>query len=215
VPAVAFDSELNSCGQPRIGLGYAVTYLLGIFRQLDLLVIDDAEVQAAITHLRSVNSVYANPEAANPAFKLASETKGKSTLFMASEHLTGNAHIMANQWNENAKNMAAWFAIPELNHHLLEGFVHPRKYRSGFVAVLIQSYLYDPRNRRRHEITRTLLEDQDVACSIVASRAVKILEEAYDLLLLGSYASFYQAMINDTDPSPIPQVDRFKTLMAT
>lgn len=214
LPAVVFGSELNTCGQPRIGLGYAVTYLVAMFRQLGFVELAGTEVTGALMLLRETNPVYAAPGAENPAYDLAWATRGKSVLIMASEHLTGNAHIMANQWNENAKNLAAWFAIPELNHHLLEGMTHPGEHREGLAAVLIQSGLYDPRNRRRHEITRTLLEKQGIACSVVTPRGETALEQACDLLLLGTYASFYQALLNDTDPSPIPWVDQFKQLMA-
>ena len=214
LPAVVFSSELNTCGQPRIGLGYAVTYLLGIFRQLGFVELAGTEVSSAIMLLRETNLGYADPGEDNPAFELARATKGKSVMIMASEHLTGNAHIMANQWNENAKNMAAWFAIPELNHHLLEGMTHPRENRDRLAAVLVQSDLYDTRNQRRHEITRTLLEEQGIACPVIAPRGETALEQAFDLLLLGTYASFYQAVMNDTDPSPIPWVDQFKRLMA-
>lgn len=214
LPAVVFGSELNTCGQPRIGLGYAVTYLLAIFRQLGFVELADTEVTGALMLLRETNPVYAAPGEKNPAYELAQDTRGKSVLIMASEHLTGNAHILANQWNENAKNLAAWFAIPELNHHLLEGMTHPEAHRDGTAAVLIQSGLYDPRNRRRHEITRTLLEKQGIACSVVTPRGETALEQACDLLLLGTYASFYQALMNDTDPSPIPWVDQFKQRMA-
>ncbi|MDE2848492.1 MAG: hypothetical protein OXO51_17445 [Gemmatimonadota bacterium] len=215
LPSVVFGSELNTCGQPRIGLGYAVTYLLAMFRQLGFVALAESEVTSALMLLRETNPDYAAPGEENPAYELARATRGKSILIMASEHLTGNAHILANQWNENAKNLAVWFAIPELNHHLLEGMTHPAEHRDGLAAVLIQSGMYDPRNRRRHEITRTLLEKQGIACSVVTPRGETALEQACDLLLLGTYASFYQALMNDTDPSPIPWVDQFKRLMAT
>ena len=214
LPAVVFSSGLNTCGQPRIGLGYAVTYLLGIFRQLGFVDVAATEINQAIMHLRETQPGYAEPEEENPAYELARTTQGKSVMIMASEHLTGNAHIMANQWNENAKNMASWFAIPELNHHLLEGMTHPRENRGLLAAVLVESELYDPRNRRRHEITRNLLEAQGIACPVLAARGDTVLEQAFDLLLLGTYASFYQAVMNETDPSPIPWVDEFKRRMA-
>ncbi len=214
LPAVVFSSELNTCGQPRIGLGYAVSYLLGIFRQLGFVDLATTEVSRAIMLLRETNPGYAIPGEENPAFELARSTRGKSVMIMASEHLTGNAHIMANQWNENAKNMAAWFAIPELNHHLLEGMTHPRENLDRLAAVLVQSDLYDRRNQRRHQITRILLEEQGIACPVITPRGETALEQAFDLLLLGTYASFYQAVMNDTDPSPIPWVDQFKRRMA-
>lgn len=214
LPAVVFSSELNTCGQPRIGLGYAVTFLLAIFRQLGFLQLPDMEVSRIIMQLREKNLNYADPEGENPAYELARRTQEKSVMILASEHLTGNAHIMANQWNENAKNMATWFAIPELNHHLLEGMSYPGGNREQLASVLIRSDLYDMRNQKRHEITHALLEKQGITCLVISPSGETALEQAYDLLLFGTYASFYQAIMNDIDPSPIPWVDQFKRLMA-
>ena len=40
------------------------------------------------------------------------------------------------------------------------------------------------------------------------------LEQSFEVLLLGSYVSFYLALLNNLDPSPIPRVDYFKKELA-
>ncbi len=214
VPAVLFSGNLNTCGQPRIGLGYAVTYLLGIFRQLGFVQLSSSDISRVINFLRERNLNYAIPDEGNLSYNMAQSLRGKSVIIIGSEHLTGNAHIMANQWNENAKNMATWFAIPELNHHLLEGTSYPVENKGQLAAVMILSDLYDQRNQHRYDITRTILEKQGILCQAIKSKGETLLEQAFDILFLGTYASFYQAIINEIDPSPIPWVDRFKQLMA-
>ena len=214
VPAVLFKSEHNPCGQPRIGLGYAVTYQLGIFRQLGFIDLTNEEMGAALSLLRSVNAIYADLSVPNPSLDLAYRARLRAPLIIASEHLTGNAHILANQWNENAKNMAAWFAIPELNHHLLEGLTGPPAVRNRLLAVLLHSNLYDERNQKRYDITRQVLDEQKIASISINPHGKTPLEQAFDMLLLGAYASFYQAVLNKINPSPIPWVDYFKRLMS-
>lgn len=215
IPAVVFRSEHNPCGQPRIGLGYAITYQLGIFRQLGFIDLKDAEMEQGLRHLRSAQKVYSTLTNNNPALMLAQQARLRAPMIIASEHLAGNAHILANQWNENAKNMAAWFQIPELNHHLLEGLTGPAAVRKRLLAVMVESDLYDTRNRKRYAITRQVLDEQNVAHHTLTPAGDTPLEQAFDLLLLGGFASFYQAVMNQVNPTPIPWVDYFKRLMGT
>lgn len=214
IPAVVFQSDHNPCGQPRIGLGYTVVCQLGIFRQLGMIDLKDEEMRQTITAMRRRKEVYAALADDNPALDLACRAFRRAPLIFASEHLSGNAHILANQWNENAKNMAAYFLIPELNHHLLEGLTGPSAVRKRLLAVLLDSDLYDPRNRKHHTLTRQVLEEQNVASFTIPAHGNTLLEQAFDLLLLGGYASFYQAVLSRINPSPIPWVDHFKRLMA-
>lgn len=213
LPSVVFQSEHNPCGQPRIGLGYAVTYQLGIFRSLGMIDLTDAEMTGAIRGARRASADYAALSHDNPALDLAVRSRLRTPLIIASEHLSGNAHILANQWNENAKNLAAYFLIPELNHHLLEGLTGPSAIRKRLLAVLIESEQYDARNLKRYAITRQVLDEQKIASVTLRPRGEAFLEQAFDLLLLGGYASFYAAVLNRSNPSPIPWVDTFKRLM--
>jgi glucose/mannose-6-phosphate isomerase len=213
IPAVVFKSEHNPCDQPRIGIGYAATYQIGIFRQLGFIDLTDEHMENALASLRASLAVYAHLGDGNPALELANRARLKAPIIIASEHLSGNAHILANQWNENAKNMATWFQIPELNHHLLEGLSGPEAVSKRLLAVLIESELYDDRVQRRYEITRRVLDEQNVATHVIHPQGKTHLAQAFDMLLLGGFASFYQAVLNRVNPTPIPWVDYFKDLM--
>ena len=52
-------------------------------------------------------------------------------LIVASEHGLGCAHTAANQFNESSKRLAVSFALPELNHHLLEGLAAKETKKAG------------------------------------------------------------------------------------
>lgn len=213
IPSVVFKSEHNPCEQPRIAIGYAATYQLGVFRQLGFIDLTDNEMKNTLSSLRSSREIYSGLDDANPALMFANRARCRTPLFMASEHLAGNAHILANQWNENAKNMAAWFLIPELNHHLLEGLTGPNAVRKGLLAVMIESDLYNCRIQNRYAITRQVLEEQNVASHSLTPCGDSVLTQAFDMLLMGGFASFYQAVLNGVNPTPIPWVDYFKELM--
>ena len=78
VPAVLFSGNLNTCGQPRIGLGYAVTYLLGIFRQLGFVQLSSSDISRVINFLRERNLNYAIPDEGNLSYNMAQSLRGKS-----------------------------------------------------------------------------------------------------------------------------------------
>lgn len=213
IPAVVFKSAHNPCGQPRIGLGYAVTYQLGIFRQLGVIDLRDEEMESVLRLLETDRALYSRLSDANPAYACSQRARLRAPVIIASEHLSGNAHIFANQWNENAKHMAVFFLIPELNHHLLEGMTGPPAVRRRLLAVTVESGLYHPRNRKRYEITKQVLKAQAIETHALSPRGATPLEQAFDMLLFGGYASFYQAVTNRVNPTPIPWVDHFKRLM--
>ena len=43
--------------------------------------------------------------------------------------------------NENGKRFGGYFAIPKLNHHLLEGMLNPKSNKDALLFVLLESKL--------------------------------------------------------------------------
>lgn len=212
MPGYVFEEKYNPCGQPRMGVGYSVFGQLGLLQKAGIIKLSDAEVKKAISWLKGFNAKFgvAQPIAKNPAKKLAERLFGKIPCIVAADFLTGNAHIFANQLNENSKNFSNYFLVSELNHHLLEGLGHPKKDKKVLEFVFIQSDLYYPRNQRRIEITKDVVENNSIGFVEYRLRGQSKLEQFLEMLILSSYVSFYLAMLNGIDPSPIPWVDYFK-----
>lgn len=195
----------NPCGQPRIAVGYAAAGVLGLLRQAGVLEVSDAEMDD-VSHYLDGNRQLLH----DAAFDLAATLDNVMPLFVASEFLLGNAHAVSNQVNENGKNFAMYFAIPELNHHLLEGLAHPTLNPQLLHFILIESHLYHERVQRRYVVTQQVLDKNNIKhTSFVATANTKLLQ-AFEILQWGSYLSFALAMRNQVDPSPIPWVDFFK-----
>ena len=132
----------------------------------------------------------------------------KVPVIVASEHLCGNAHIFRNQTNENAKNFASSSLIPELNHHLMEGLVHPEARILKF--VFLKSSLYSEVIKKRFDLTEDVVrQNKNDVVSIEAEGSSK-LEQMLYVLAFGGYLTFYLAILYGQDPSLIPWVDYFK-----
>ena len=216
LPALIFTTKNNPCGSPRMGLGYSIVGQLILFSKVGLLKLSQKKVKEIIKTLAYYDGLFGvlTPEKENLAKQLAKKTIGKSIIYTASEHLLGNAHIASNQMNENAKRMATYFAIPELNHHLMEGMVNPISNKS-LLFIMLESNNYHKRVIKRYGITKKVLDKNKIShVSYQTQEKDKVLE-AYELLVLGSYISYYGALLKNIDPTGIPFVDFFKEQMST
>ena len=135
-------------------------------------------------------------------------------MYVAAEHLAGNVHTMSNQMNENAKRFSTYFLIPELNHHLLEGMLYPMSNRQDLIFLLIESGLYDKRIQKRFAITADVLDKNKIKNINYTCAEKTKLGQSLEILVLGSYVSFYSAMLQRIDPTAIPFVDYFKKQLA-
>jgi len=150
------------------------------------------------------------PLAQNPAKQSAGAIAGRSVWFAGSGHLVGNAHIAANQMNENAKRFAGYFAIPEMNHHLLEGMLYPESNKNDMVFVLFHSKLYSKKIKKRFDITGEVLKKNNIKYLVYDCQEKTALAQSTEVLVFSSYLSYYSAILQGIDPTAIPFVDFFK-----
>lgn len=216
VPVYVFEPGVLA-KQPRMGVGFSFMGIAGMLERAKLLKITAAEAESMVRAMGEVidTATIDVPEDQNPAKAVARALIGKQVIIVGAEHLVGNIHALTNQINETAKHFAVSFELPELNHHLLEGFTHPRKHMTQTVALLIQSELYHPRIQKRAKITADLMESQGLAVVEYQTGGETPLEEIAEVLQFGSYVSYYLAMLNRVEgPEKIPFVDTFKKRMA-
>lgn len=207
-PALIIPQKFNPCNQPRMSLGYSALAL----SKLGLIKVAKKEIREIIKLLNKLNKELSAEVSVNKnqAKQLAQSLKNKIPVIIASEHLQANAHILANQINENAKNFSCYFTLPELNHHLMEGLSFPNNLKTSLCFVFLESVLYFKRNQRRYRLTQELLDKKKVSYFIFQPQSREALLQAFEALSFGSYVSFYLSILNKLDPSLIPVVDWFK-----
>lgn len=210
IPGYFFTPVHNPSGQPRTGLGYGIFGFLGLLQAAGLIRVSQTEIAAAVAAARRAIKRYgASVSAArNPAKRLARALAPSCALVISAEHLSGNGHALQNQIHETGKHFAAWFDLPELDHHLLEGLTHPSGKKLH--AVFLSSRKYHPRIHARIPITADVLKRQGVAATSFVPGETTLLGEAVETLVFGSFVSFYLAMLHGENPSFIPWVDYLK-----
>ncbi len=201
--------------QPRLGTGFSIAGVMGILERAKLVRATTAEIdRMRIAMGEVIDSCAVDVRAReNPAKTVAKSLDGCNILIIAAEHLVGTAHVFANSINETAKQFATYFALPELNHHLLEGLTYPKTFAPKTVAFLVQSSLYHARTQKRITITADMLEKQGIAVVDYVTNGSEKLEEVGEVLQFASFVSYYLAMLNGVKPDEIPFVDAFKEAM--
>lgn len=204
-PFYKYEPKHNPSGQPRMGLGY------GIFGQISILyklgILDDTE---GLEHdvVGSVEALKSSQSALDEASQnLAKQLRSSVVLVLAAEHLIGNAHTFANQLNETSKNLAAWFSLPEANHHLLEGLKNPKV---PVLAVFFDSSAYSAPIKKRLEITQDVVEKNGHKTYVYKPGATSKFGEVLEILYLSGYSTVLLAELSGENPLEIPWVDYFK-----
>ncbi|MFH1598210.1 MAG: SIS domain-containing protein [Patescibacteria group bacterium] len=211
-PGYIINHKYNYCKQPRLGAPYSLTGQIALLKKAGFLKITDGEIKEACTSMKRLNKKWGVnvKQKDNLAKQLANSFYKKIPIIVGSQFLTGNAHAISNQINENGKNMATYFAIPELNHHLLEGLANPKSLKQLFRFFFIESPEYDSRILTRYRVTQKVLTKNGFRHSKYKAKGRDRLSQVFEILTLGSYISFYLAILNRVNPSPIPYVDLFK-----
>lgn len=203
----------NRSQQQRMALGYALLGVIGMLKQAGVCELDDNDIDEVIQTVKDtviaceVESSVAN----NPAKHLAFEVIDRQPVLIGAEFLAGALHTATNQLNENAKIFADYKVIPELNHHLMEGFKYPNSNAHHHFFIFIDSDLYRAANHHRLELTQEIIEELDIPNLTMKLKGKSKLAQAFELITTWSFVSIYLAILEGFDPGPLPVVDSFKT----
>jgi glucose/mannose-6-phosphate isomerase len=202
-PIFTFDKKFNPSGQPRLGTGYMVLGTIALLNKLKFISVSDDEAQTAIRELKENEK-----QIEETAKEMANKLYNNIPIIFAAEFLSGNIHIMRNQLNETAKSFSAYSELPELNHHLMEGFKNPVDKK--LFVLFLSSDSYSEKLKIRLELTKDVVGKNNVEFSEYKPKGSSKLSEMLNVLSFGGYLSLYLAFLYKQDPSLIPWVDYFK-----
>lgn len=208
----SFEPKNNPSGQPRMGLGYAITAQIMMLAKLGVVSFGEEEKELILSAVREANQRFNETvmSANNQAKSAALLILGRQLAVVGSEHLRGSAWVLRNQVHENSKNYANAYFLPELNHHLLEGLGFPEGVSERLYFIFLQSENFSKRVRQRYEVTKKVLDKQKIDHMTFVPDQKMVLGEVFEVLVFGSWVSYYLAYLNGIDPAPIPFVSFFK-----
>ncbi len=207
---------VQAASQPRAALPHLYMPVLHALTALGAIRCDAAEVRDAIAFVAShaASLGLAAPERVNRAKQLARTLQGRVTCIYGAEFLAETARRWKTQLNENSKQWAELDHLPEANHNSVVGYAGPPGLGDTVSVVQLESELYHRRTRQRIRVTEDLLRDAGIANETIAIQGATPLAQQLSSILLGDYVSYYLAILNGVDPTPVAAIDHLKGQLA-
>ena len=201
---------------PRAALGYSLLPLLAIMHNLGFLSGEASEVDGMVSAIKMMGQSWQedSPQDRNQAKMLAARLYGKIVVIYGAGILTDVARRWKTQINENSKQWAFFETLPELNHNAVLGYRYPTGTSDRVYVLLLRCQSLHPRTLIRYNVTGELLEKSGIPYQYLDSQGGNDLKHVMNLLLLGDWVSYYLAMLNGIDPSPVPEIDLLKKRLA-
>jgi glucose/mannose-6-phosphate isomerase len=202
--------------QPRAALGVLATPVAAALVEAGLcseLAPDVAEAAVVLGELAS-DLAPEVPEEVNGAKALARRLAGRLVLVYGGGVTTPAARRWKTQLNENAKAMAFWSELPELDHNEIEGWAAPPGLAAEAQVVLLEDPEWALPLGRRAQLTAAELAGHGIAVERLTARGALPLARACSLIGLGDWVSFYLALLRGLDPTPVAAIERFKRRLA-
>jgi glucose/mannose-6-phosphate isomerase len=201
---------------PRAALGCLFVPLLGILQKLGLMHDFSDELDRMVKVLDSMTSRLSEDVLllSNKAKDLSTQLFEKVPVIYGAGILSAVAHRWKTQLNENSKHWSFSEVLPDLNHNAVVGYDLPPKMKEIALVIILRSPSLHQRHLDRYRVTLELLEKANVKYSVVDAEGEDVLSQTMSLLFFGDWASYYLAVLNETDPTPVPPIDFLKNRLA-
>jgi glucose/mannose-6-phosphate isomerase len=199
--------------QPRESLGYLFFPLLILMEKIGFVEGQEKEISETIEMLKILSKSYSPEmiETENDAKMLSIAIHGKIPLIYGVQDITDSIALRWKcQFNENSKVPAFCSVFPELNHNEIEGWDMHHEFGYKFFIIILRSEDENDRISRQIEITKSLLSDRVSGLREVWGKGKGRLSEIFSLIYLGDFASYYLAILNGVDPTPVRNIERLK-----
>lgn len=209
LPQVAIPTGIP----PRAALGYSFVSLLVLLGRMGLIHSDLQAIQRAIRFLKDFRQNF-TPTAYgsdNLAKSLAKRLYGRIPVIYAGEdYFSAVALRWKQQICENAKVLSFCNAFPEFNHNELVGWGELENFREKLIVVILRDRGDHNRIQARMQIVDQILKKKKIEVIPVESRGKDVLTRILSLVHLGDWASYYLALLNEVDPTPVEVIDYLK-----
>lgn len=196
---------------PRTALGYLSLPLIVFLCRTKLADENEEALEETEKLLEKKSKLFSPETGENIAYQLAEKLKAKIPIIYSSVDLLHVAGLRwKGQFSENAKVLAFCNVFPELNHNEIVGWSRLPLLKSNFQVIYLRDREDDSRNQRRMNITRRILEQVTSQVIELFTEGDSSLARLFSLLYLGDWVSFYLAIINGIDPTPIEKIQFLK-----
>ncbi|MCX7918894.1 MAG: bifunctional phosphoglucose/phosphomannose isomerase [bacterium] len=198
---------------PRTAIGYSFFPALIALANLALIPEQTSAATEVIALLKRLREQYA-PEVAmeqNLTKQIASRLYGKLPVIYASgDRFESIVMRWRCQINENSKCLANSQVFPELNHNEIVGWEVQKELMQKMHVIYIRDKEDHPQVQKRFQITRELIEEYADGITELWTIGNSLLARMWSVLYCGDYVSYYLAILNEVDPTPVTKINYLK-----
>jgi glucose/mannose-6-phosphate isomerase len=197
---------------PRTALGYSFFCWLDVLYKLGFISDRARDAEEAIAAMKELRDRSIGPDIAAPkneAKKIAQAVSGKYVvIYGANKHIDSVVLRWRGQIEENAKTLASTHVFPELNHNETVGWEGPKALLKDFIVVILRDSSEHPRVAKRIEITKSMIEPgtKVIELGLNGKPGAGLLSRMFNLIYTGDFVSYYLAVLNGIDPTPVDRI---------
>jgi glucose/mannose-6-phosphate isomerase len=214
VPVVNIPAGLP----PRAAFGYSFFPILILLSGIGAIKDQAFYIDDAIKNLKRLKNErlgHKVEDKENQAKSMASRLYGKFPVIYASEDRMG---AVATRWRgqfaENSKTLASSNVFPEMSHNEIVGWENPRQALKDSAVIMLKDRSDDPSVSKRMQIVKRMLKKKGVDVIDVNSTGKELLGRIFSLVYIADFVSFYLAILNKVDPTPIESITYLKKELA-
>lgn len=202
--------QIPSGFQPRAALGHLLGSVACVVESANLAPMA-SDIREFIPSLeRSMEKLLpSTPQSSNSAKQIALRLFGTMPFVYAPRPIRSAATRWQSQINENSKMLCLSGEVPEMGHNQIVGWINgAREINYRPVMLLPHAGRCIPVSLMRTAIEMFTEHDVDTVVADIEGNTP--LESALHAIMLGDFVSYYLAVLNRVDPTPVPAIIELK-----
>lgn len=197
---------------PRTALGYSFFPPLVALTKMGFIPSKEKEIRETVRLLRRLAGVYGSlANRKNLALETAKKLYNKLPVIYSS---ADRFDVVNTRWRgqlaENSKVLAFGHVLPEMNHNELVGWKALKRQMEEMAVVFLRDAGDHERVKIRMEITKGIVGEYAAKVIELESEGSSLLARMFSLIYLGDWVSYYLALMNGIDPTPVRVIDYLK-----
>ncbi|MCX7779221.1 MAG: bifunctional phosphoglucose/phosphomannose isomerase [Patescibacteria group bacterium] len=208
--------QFKGSGPSRANLGYLFFSLFILCSKLKLIKFSEKNFLSLINFLEEFSQLLEPKQKTedNVAKYLAYQIFDRLPFIIGAEHLSPVAQRWKKEINENAKTFSFAETMPEFFHNTIIGLEFPFQTRDEIFFLFLESAFYDEQIKKALDIFKKFLRQEKICFETIPAVGKNRLTEMMAMVLLGDWLSFYLAILNQVDPTPVELINYLKNQLS-
>ena len=199
---------------PRTAIGYMSITMLAVLARMGLIKDKEDDVKelcSILSDMRDKEIGFNVLLEKNISKQIAVKLHKKYPVIYGTADTT---EAVSNRWREqiaeNGKALSSSNVLPEMNHNEIVGWKFPERLLKGFRVIMLCDKDDHERIKERVRISSGIIKRSGAEVMVLKRDKGGRLARIYSLVYIGDFASFYLAILNNIDPTPVEIIDYLK-----